>query len=315
MRKKDERGVALILVLLVIALLVPLVLQFDAEARREMREAAAFRDGLKAAALAKSGVQAARGVLKLDARLEAQSGQQFDGLTDPWAMPLTNYQLGDGVITAQIEDERGKLNLNDLAGQGDPLIKQAKVLRVKRLFELIQVDPRLADAVADWVDSNEQPEPNGAESAYYQSLVPPYRAANGPLQTLDELHLVKGFTDDIVRRVSRYVTVYPTVADGAINLNTADPLVLQSLDMRITPVIAMQIQQTRPFRSLADMDKVTGFEPIARELRTTGLFTIKSDHFSGRITATVGEATKIGRAVLRRSGASGDSTLVYFRIE
>ena len=54
MRKSDERGIALLLTLLVLTLLVALILEFDAEARREYRDAAAFRDNFKATVLARS---------------------------------------------------------------------------------------------------------------------------------------------------------------------------------------------------------------------------------------------------------------------
>jgi general secretion pathway protein K len=312
---RNDRGIALLLVLLILALLVPLILEFDAEARRELREAAAFRDGLKAATLARSGVQAARAILRHDTQLERQSGRQYDAPTDVWGMPVTGYQLGDGVLSATIEDERGKFNLNDFANQPDPKTKQVRVTRLKRLFELIQVEPRLVDAIVDWVDADDIPEPNGAESSSYQTLRPPYRAANGPLQTIAELYLVKGMTDEIVQKLARYVTVYPSTSDGWINLNTADPITIQALDRRITPAMALEILQGRPFRALQETDRVASFEPIAKELRLTGAYQVRSDYFSARISATVNEVTKTARAVLRRSGSSGESAVVYFRIE
>ena len=90
--------------------------------------------------LARAGVQAARGVLQQDFVKDKQTGEFFDAPTDLWAFPITNYAIGDGLLNAQIEDERGKLNLNDLAAGGDPTARKIKVLRVKRLFELVQVN-------------------------------------------------------------------------------------------------------------------------------------------------------------------------------
>ncbi|HEU4502802.1 MAG TPA: hypothetical protein VFR82_14205, partial [Nitrospira sp.] len=55
---QDERGVALLLALLVLALLVALILEFDTDARREYRDAAAFRDNFKATVLTRAAVQA-----------------------------------------------------------------------------------------------------------------------------------------------------------------------------------------------------------------------------------------------------------------
>src|SRR5512147_1803302 len=115
MRKADERGVALLLSLLILALLVALILEFDAEARREYREAAAFRDNFKASMLTRAAIQAARAVLQQDFLRDKKTGELFDGPLDLWAMPIKNYAIGDGLLSAQIQDERGKLNLNDLA--------------------------------------------------------------------------------------------------------------------------------------------------------------------------------------------------------
>ena len=315
MNANNERGIAILLALLVLTLLVGLVLSLDAEARRELREAAAFRDGLKATTLARSGVQAARAILQQDAQDDMKMGRTFDAATDLWGVPITNYPLGDGTISAAIEDERAKLNLNELATQADPFAKKAIVDKFTRLFALLQIDTRLIDSLLDWVDSDEQPEPNGAESAFYQSLRPPYRTANAPLSTVADLHLIKGFTTDIVRRLTPYVTVYPSSGDGSVNINTADPLVLQALDARITPAMALEIMQGRPFWTTQDLDRISSVEPIAKALRLTNAYQVTTDHFGARLTATLTETTKTARAVLYRNPSTGRTTLLYYRVE
>ena len=103
MPRSDERGIALLLTLLILTLLVALILEFDTEARREYRDAAAFRDNFKATVLARSAVQAARGVLQQDLLIDKQKGQFFDALTDIWAFPITNYAIGDGLLNAQLD--------------------------------------------------------------------------------------------------------------------------------------------------------------------------------------------------------------------
>jgi general secretion pathway protein K len=313
MRKSDERGIALLLTLLVLTLLVALILEFDAEARREYRDAAAFRDNFKATVLARAAVQAARGVLQQDFVKDKQTGEFFDAPTDLWALPITNYAIGDGLLTAQIEDERGKLNLNDLATGGDPIAKNKKVLRVKRLFELLQINPDIVDAIVDWVDPDEKPEPAGAESLYYQTLRPSYRAANAPLQTLLELRLIKGMTPDIIAKLSKLVTVYPPDGQSKVNLNTADPLVIQALDPRITQGMATEIVQARPFKkNIQDLVRVSSFEDIGKQLRD--LYDIKSDLFLARMMVRVNEVTRNATVVLQRDPNTGTGSVLYFRV-
>lgn len=313
MRRPDERGVALLLALLVLALLVALILEFDTDARREYRDAAAFRDHFKATVLTRAAVQAAKAVLQQDLLRDKQAGQFYDAPTDLWAFPIQKYAIGDGVLTAQIEDERGKLNLNDLAAGGDPNARKGKVLRVKRLFELLQVNPDLVDAIVDWVDADDVPEAAGAETRYYQSLRPSYRAANGPLQTVRELRLIKGMTPEIVEKLLRYVTVYPQEGESRVNINTADVLVLQALDPRITQAMAGEIMQGRPFKTIQDLDRVGSFAEIGKELRLLNIYDVKSNMFSARMSLTVNETTKSGAVVLQRDEGTGNSTVLYFR--
>jgi general secretion pathway protein K len=305
---------ALPLAFLVLSVLVTLILGFDADARRELKEAAVFRDGFKAAALTRSGIQAARATLRRDVVLEKAAGRSYDALTDVWAMPISGRLLGDGVVSVSIEDERGKLNLNDLARSMEATVRADTILRFKRLCALIQVGPEIIDAIVDWVDADDVPEKNGAERLYYESLNPPYHPANTALQTLDELYLVKGMTAEIFQRLARYVTVYPTVSDGWINMNTADPMVIEVLNPRITPAMALIVVQARPFRTMQDVGHVVEFGAVAKELQLTGAYTVESDYFTIRTSVTANEATKNARAVVRRSRADGDTRVIYFRM-
>ena len=314
MRRSDERGIALLLTLLVLTLLVALILEFDAEARREYRDAASFRDNFKATVLARAAVQAARGTLQQDFLKDKQAGQSFDATTDLWAMPITNYAIGDGLLTAQIEDERGKLNLNDLVSGGDPIAKNEKMLRAKRLFELLQINPDLVDAIVDWVDPDEKPEPAGAESLYYQTLRPPYRAANAPLQTLLELRLIKGMTPEIISKLSKLVTVFPEGGQSKVNVNTADPLVLQALDPGVTQSIAAEIVLARPFKTIVDLDRVSSFEDIGKKLRQQNLYDVKSDLFLARMMIRMNDVTRNATVILQRDPSNGTSTVKYFRV-
>jgi general secretion pathway protein K len=315
MQKADERGVALLLALLILTLLVALILEFDAEARREYREAAAFRDNFKASMLTRAAVQAARAVLRQDFLRDKQTGEIFDGPTDLWAMPIKNYAIGDGLLSAQIQDERGKLNLNDLAANvGDDIQKKARIRRVERLFQLLQINPDLVDTLVDWIDQDDNPQPAGAESLYYQSQKPAYRAANGTLPALGDLSLVKGFTPDIIDKLSRYVTVYPQDGGAPVNINTADPLVIQALDPEITQSMATEIVQARPFKKKEDLDRIGSFQSIGAKLRSVGtVYDVKSEYFSARLAITVNESTRTSLTVLQRDSNKGESAVKYLR--
>jgi type II secretory pathway component PulK len=77
------------------------------------------------------------------------------------------------------------------------------------------------------VDADEAAEGTGAvEDDPYQRADPPYRAANRPLLSLEELRLVDGFDGPLCEALAPYVTVHPWVRGDGINPNTAPPHVL-----------------------------------------------------------------------------------------
>ncbi|HEY2786137.1 MAG TPA: hypothetical protein VGJ05_14315 [Fimbriiglobus sp.] len=90
-------------------------------------------------------------------------------------------------------DEQGKLNINTLI-KLDPT---GEVLYAA-LMLLPNMTEDVADAIVDWVDADDTPRTSGAESDYYAGLTPPYQAKNGPLNSIDELLLVKGVTPQLL---------------------------------------------------------------------------------------------------------------------
>ncbi len=129
---------------------------------------------------------------------------------------------------------------------------------------------------------------------------------------MDDLRLVKGFTPEIIERIARYVTIYPLDGGGAINLNTADPIVIQTLDSRITQSLAMEIVQGRPYKTKNDLERIGSFQEMRSQLIND--YDVKSDFFSARLTITVNETTKSAFAILKRDSNKGDSTVEYMKM-
>ncbi len=306
----DESGLALFMTIVTVALLVMLIVQFDVRTRMTAKETGHFRDGIKATSLAKAGVAAAKGVLETDAK----RGGPLDTLKDIWAKPVPPFPVNDGSVGVQIFDERGKFNLNMLASITDPRIQAEQVTRLRALFERISVNPDLVDSIADWIDADGEQRPFGAESPYYESLPQPYKAQNQQLQTLSDLTLIKGISEEIFLRLQPFITIYPFGGDGMININTAHPWVIEGLDPRITPELASRIAQRRPFTNKLALDQVSGMQDIAKTLRLQKRYDIKSDLFLIISEGTVQETRKIVKTVVVRGTEVPFQTL-YFRIE
>ena len=239
---ENQRGMVLLLVLVVVTLLAALLSEFSFSSLVDLRLAETFRDSTRAYYLANGGVKAGRMLLQEDTN-------GYDGPDELWSQGVVGYPVGDGTVSITIEDLGGKVDLNRLVsslGNIDPVVKD----RCLRLFSELQLaDPAgLVDALIDWLDPGSDEQPLGAESTYYLGLPHPYPAKNGPLDSLDELLLVKGFDADILAKLAPHVTVY---GSEKINVNSASQEVLLALsdqmeqgcrqtDRRRTPGAAVQ---------------------------------------------------------------------------
>ena len=292
-----------------------MIVEFDYFTRVELRTASNFRDGVKAYYLARSVVDATKALLKEDKTRSA-----YDALTELWALPIPPYPLGDGFISGAIVDEGGKININQMVGPSGIKV-EGKVKQVRRLFELLEADSDLVDAIIDWIDPNDIPEPKGAEDSYYKRLERPYLCKNKPLDNLAELLLVKGIDDKTYQKISRYLTVYynPVAPNGEANINTADAIVLQTLSsinltFEITRSLAEKIVESRPFEKPDDLDKVPGMDQIAYNLRVNKAYTVKSDVFSITSLGEVNGIKRTIKAVVLREGTE-KVKLLSWRVE
>ncbi len=305
----DQRGFALIISLLIMFLLVVIVLETDFYTRTDLRAAGNFRDDLKAFYLARSAVSAGEAILKDDVK----TSNRYDGLDELWAFPIPEYALGDGTLSGLIVDEEGKINLNKLVEGKEGKVNQARRNQVRLLFELLEIDPDLVDPVIDWIDPNsETVSSSGAEEGYYLGLDPAYPARNGPLETLPELHMLKGMTDEIYRKIEPYVTIYGI---GQININTAESLVLQSLDQGIDDSEAGRLMRKRPFESPGRFKEHLLPDTKVRMTTACRINCIKtrSNVFSLTAEGTVQDTKKIAHAIIQRKGTK--TKLLYFRVE
>ncbi len=194
----------------------------------------------QAEALARGGVQLALAVLAQDRLDEERAEFRVEARDDDWmrlrSLPL---EIADGgVLRIAIEDAGSRLNLNALFVDGSPRDATTEILLVALFERILDAEPlngrgadpeELAQNLIDWIDHDQLRLLGGFEDDYYQAQDPPYRAANRPLLSLEELALVEGFDARWVEKLRPYVGVHPYVAGDGINPNTAPPWVLALL--------------------------------------------------------------------------------------
>ncbi len=308
---KNQKGFALLLSLLIVFLLVVIIFEADFQIRADLRAAGNFRDDIKAHYLSRSGIAAGEALLIID-----KKNSSLDDLTELWASPIPDYPLGDGLLGGIIVDEERKININKLVRQTNSgtKINEGRKKQLERLFQFLDLKPELVDPIIDWIDNDDTPLPYGAESSSYQSRDPGYNAKNRPFETLRELRMVQGITQEIFKTIEPHLTVY---GNGKINVNTADRLVLKSIDQDIDESEARRLEEKRPFQNsnATDFKKLLPPDVLNRMASGESIadFTIRSSYFKIESTGTINDTRKITTAIVERK--SNATKLLYFRVE
>jgi general secretion pathway protein K len=79
---------------------------------------------------------------------------------------------------------------------------------------------RIAEAAADWVDSDAVPGPGGAEDEAYAAGQAPYRTGNTLFADPGEVRVLAGMTPDIYARLRPWLCALPVSDLSPININT-----------------------------------------------------------------------------------------------
>jgi general secretion pathway protein K len=170
-----------------------------------------------------------------------------------------NLGFKGGGFELTIVDEDSKINFN-VAARGDAFSQTRLAAQITGLigppqyspmFEGRDADEQYSDrravcsAIIDWVDPDQDQalcdptsttaQQAAAEDSFYQLLKKPYQRKNAAFDSLEELHRVRGVSDDFWTTFvdpdpdkpdKRIVTVW---GQGAVNVNTANPQTLLAI--------------------------------------------------------------------------------------
>jgi type II secretory pathway component PulK len=294
-RRLGEDGVALIVVLLLLALLLTIVGEFTQAMRIEAVTAANFRAGIAETWLAEAAYQRALAEILPDAlghELDVSGVLSFrrTRLGTPTVPERLDVRVDPGRLSYRITDESARINLNRATRDVlDRLLQDLGAEKTDR--------DTIIDSIQDWRDPNDEHRLNGAESDYYLGLPVPYRSKNGDFNSVDELLQVRGMTRELLygRPDAPGLAEHLTVFGAAVtNMNTASPVVLRALGF--APAEVDFIVARRPWASPAEIPA-----PFRRGRQQT-----RTEIF--RIEAWAGGATPSGRvltAVVERQGGTG----------
>ena len=229
---RHQRGVALITVLLVVALVTVIC------AALLLRQQLAIRSTGNQLLVRQAQYYAEGGELLAQALLRRDQAQGVvDHLAEPWANPRLQFPLDEGgELRLRIEDLSGRFNLNSLAAGGESA--ELALLRFRRLLQQLQLNLAYAERLQDWLDTDQDASgSSGAEDAQYLMLDPPYRTGTGRIGDISELRLLLGMNEADYRRLAPFVAALPSQVE--LNINTASAQVLACLGEGI-PAAALQ---------------------------------------------------------------------------
>ncbi len=193
--RPHQTGFVLVAILVVILLASMVAMSLLFRVNAEQTATSASNGGDQAWAAAMSGVQeairAAQAAVSGSVEIEDNPALfrerlMFHDGADAWYFSVFAPPTDELRAEARfgLAEEAGKLNLN-LADES-------------MLGKLPRMSPSLVQAALDFMDADNIPRPEGAEQEYYDALPQPYLIRNGPLETLDELLLVRGFTPSLL---------------------------------------------------------------------------------------------------------------------
>jgi general secretion pathway protein K len=186
-----DKGFALVLVLWVLSLLMIMAASFSLTMRRETGVIAGITSGAQALAAAESGIAMAEMML------------MNPDQTKRWHTDGNIYQIQflGALVRIRLEGETGKVDLN-----------KASQVQLQQLMAQLPIDREsqtaLVSAIMDWRDQDELVNIAGAEKKEYKEAGKLYQPRNKPFQSLEELQMVLGMDESILKRLEPLITIY-----------------------------------------------------------------------------------------------------------
>lgn len=299
---RRQRGMAVITAILVVALVASAASFMAWQQQLWVRQVSNFNEQAQSRVVMLAALQWARAILAQDAR-----DNNVDHLEEGWARSLAPLPVEGGELAGGVTDQQGLFNLNSLVREGKASVSDLAVFR--KLLELLQLSPQLADAVVDWIDPDaEVTYPGGAEDMDYLVLDPPYRAGNQPLTTVDGLARVKGFDAATLERLRPFVTALPKPTQ--INVNTAPAEVLAAAVADLPLDQARSLVDGRNKRYFKDLADFRARLPKTVTQVNETVLSVDSRYFLVSGHARFGRA-KVGYAALLEREATAWPKLVW----
>jgi general secretion pathway protein K len=297
--RKRQRGLALITAMLVVAIVATIAAYLNLGQQVWLRQVQNLFDRGQADNMRHAAFDWIVVLLKREAQ-----NSQTDHLGEMWAKDLPPLPYEGGTISVKISDAQGLFNLNNLVNGDTPSNNDVDVF--KHLLEVLKLNPALADAVVDWIDTGTAVRSGGAEDIEYLASTRPYRTANQWFTSVEELRLVKGFDSKTVEILRAYVTALPATGTP-ININTAQEEVLAALfnnAAAVKPIVATR--ESKPLKDQADLQNLLQGQQLPQ-----ATYEFKTSYFHVQVTIGYGRWQRTTVALIHRQPTGQPSKVLW----
>lgn len=238
----EERGAALLSVLLLVAVMAVIAaIMLD-------RLHLATRLAGNGQAMTQARLYATSAETLAMARIKAMVDSSQERTVDRGGLLGREFPLplARGTAMARVDDAGNCFNLNSLVeadAQGVLKLRVAGLNQMRALMAGLGISAGesaiASDAIADWIDSDNVPSPNGAEDETYQGNTVPYRTAGRLIGDVSEIRSVRGMTPQFYERMRPWLCALPAAELSPVNINTLRPdqaLLLSMLAPTAIPV-------------------------------------------------------------------------------
>ncbi len=268
-KRTQQRGVALIVVLLLLALMTTIAAnmaqRFTLSLGRSLQKVEhqqAFWYAFGVEQLAKYGIE--------------QSFSESDtvNLSQPWALEDQVFPLDYGEARGQVLDKQACFNLNGLARleltgaeQERPYLMQALISLLVQLDSDDYQAEVIVDSLYEFLDSDDSVVTiSGVEEQTYEALTPAYMTATSLLADASELRAVYQVTPQIMQKSATMICALPT-DNFRLNVNTlrewqAPLLSAMTLD-ELSATQAKELIENRPFDGWGSVDEFMSSPAVA----------------------------------------------------
>jgi general secretion pathway protein K len=251
---------------------------------------------------------------------EDGAGNVIDGPNDYWVKYGAALPMDNGLIEVELYDLQGLYNINNLIDE-DGKVEAQELEYLKRIFNAISMDesyeidiqPEIAESLADWVDQDNSTTGLGSEEGDYLIKAPAYRTPNYFIFSIDEIRLIQDISSNSADVLETLLSTLPTEA-SQINVNLAPGIVLQALDSQVQKaeidnLISQREEDEGEFKNVNDFLAHPAFAGVTNALDASR-FTVFSSYFLLKSRVTLGDRVVQMYSVLWRDPETGKTQVL-----